>query len=89
MIRLAAVAVWASLILTAALAWSLREEVAYAAEPAPVRAEPAEDLWRAAAAGCVDAGGTWWQGSESGVVVGRCRPWVGNLGVVPVAGRSR
>jgi hypothetical protein len=34
-------------------------------------------------AGCVQAGGTWWQGTEDGVLLARCYPLPG-VGVVPV-----
>ena len=89
MTRLLLAAVLAGAALTTALAWTIRSEVACAAElPPAVQAEPAEDLWRGAAAGCVQAGGTWWMGSESGVVVARCRPWL-DAGVtqLPKGGR--
>ena len=87
MIRLAAVAVVAGLVLTYALAWSMREEVAYAAEPvqAPQRETMAEVIG-AVVESCIRSGGTWSSGVEDGVVIGRCHP-LPNVGVVPVVRR--
>jgi hypothetical protein len=76
--------VLSGMAITAGLAWGLRgTEERPGVEAGRVEAAPAQDLWAAAAEGCIRAGGTYWQGSEGGVVVARCRPFI-SLGVAPV-----
>ena len=90
MTRLLLSSALAGVALAVALAWSFRSEVAYAREPAPAATRPmdASAYVAAAVAGCSAGGGTWLQGVEDGVVVGRCYP-LPNVGVVPVANGAR
>ncbi len=80
MTRLLLASTLAGVLLVGLLAWSLRGEVAQAAEIAPVREETQADVLEAATRGCVAGGGTAWMGREGNVMVFRCRPWL-NLGI--------
>ena len=58
--------------------------VADAAEPAPPpRHESMAEVIGAVVEACVRSGGTWTNGVEDGVIVGRCHP-IERVGVVPV-----
>ena len=72
----------------ATLAWQVRSDVAYAVEPARPPTTPTDtaEVWAAVAEGCVRSGGSFWMGTESGVVVARCRPFI-DLGVSKLARR--
>jgi hypothetical protein len=74
-------------LLAGTLAWSLRGSVAEAAPLPPAPPERPADIWGSVAEGCVRAGGSWWMGTEDGVVVARCRPELPNLGVGPAVAR--
>lgn len=83
MTRLLLLSTLAGIALTVAVAWPFRSELAYAAEPVPEPRETQADVIRAAVFACVDAGGTWSQGVEDGVLLGRCYP-LPSVGVVQV-----
>jgi len=83
MARLLILSALAGAALTVALAWSVRGEVALAAEPAPERRESQAEVIHAAVMGCAAAGGTWSQGLEDGVLLGRCYP-IPNVGTKAV-----
>lgn len=76
-LTLAALSALSGAVMAGALAWLLRDSVAYAEEPPP---QPPQDsvaeVVQAAARGCAQAGGAFWTGLEGGVVVTRCRPWL-------------
>jgi hypothetical protein len=75
--------------LVVALAWSFRSEVACAAEPAPPpRHESMAEVIGAVVEACVRSGGTWVNGVEDGIVLGRCYP-LPSVGVVKVAAVRR
>lgn len=74
--------------LASAIAWSMRPDVAYASEPVLAPRETQADVIRAAVFACVEAGGTWSQGVEDGVLLGRCYP-LPSVGVVRVAKGGR
>ena len=66
------------------VAYEIRSDVACAAE------EPrasGTDLWRAAAAGCVEAGGTYSMADERGQLIARCVPAHLQAGVGPKVAR--
>lgn len=77
-------------ILVGLATWSLRGVGAACADDhlveAPAVSETSAQLLAASVAGCAAGGGTWSQGLEDGVVVGRCYP-VPSLGTLPAVSR--
>jgi hypothetical protein len=72
----------------AGTSYALRPVEVDAGEPVAPARETVSDHLRAGAEGCSRGGGTWWQGTEGEVVVGRCRPFL-DLGVGPAVAVRR
>jgi hypothetical protein len=66
----------------AGTSWALRPIEADAREPVPHRESMAEVIGAVVEA-CIRGGGTWTNGVEDGVIVGRCHP-IERVGVVKV-----